>query len=105
MFGFIAFSQARLGSTVSDIKSEFWESRYKLKSGYDKDGDYYINIETERANVLYYFDSDIICTSTVIAPYNQGALNFYVEIITNSMLLFLQQSGKCILKMVLQILN
>lgn len=79
MFSFLVFSQARLGSTASDIKSEFWESRYKLKSGYDKDGDYYITIETERATVMYYFDTDKICTTTVIAPDNQGALNYYVE--------------------------
>lgn len=76
----IAFGQARLGSSAADIKSEFWESKYKLKSDYDKDGDYYITIETERATVFYYFNTDKVCTSTVIAPDNQGALNFYVEL-------------------------
>ena len=75
----IAFGQAWLGSSAADIKSEFWESKYKLKSGYDSDGDYYITIETERATVMYYFNSDKICTTSVIAPDNQGALNFYVE--------------------------
>jgi hypothetical protein len=28
----VAFGQARLGSTASEIRSEFWESRYKLKN-------------------------------------------------------------------------
>lgn len=75
----IVFGQARLGSTVSDIKSEFWESTYKQKSGYDEDGDYYITIETERATVTYYFNSDKVCVLTAIIPNNQGDLNFYVE--------------------------
>ena len=76
----IAFGQARLGTSAADIKSEFWENKYNLKSGYDKDGDHYITIETERATVIYYFNTDKVCTSTVIAPDNQGALNFYVEL-------------------------
>lgn len=76
----IVFGQARLGSSASEIKSEFWESKYKLKSGYDSDGDYYITIETERATVTYYFNSERVCTLTVIIPDNQGALNFYVEL-------------------------
>jgi hypothetical protein len=76
----LAFGQARLGSSVEEIKAEFWEDNYNLKSGYDSDGDYFIHIETERAAVTYYFSSDKICTSTFIAPKNQGALNFYVEL-------------------------
>lgn len=74
------FGQARLGSSASEIKSEFWESSYNQKSGYDKDGDYYITITTERATVTYYFNSDKICYLTTIIPDNQGALNFYVEL-------------------------
>jgi hypothetical protein len=76
----LLFGQARLGTSASDIKSEFGETSYNLKSGYDSDGDYYITVKTERANVVYYFNSAGICTSTIIAPDNQGALNFYVEL-------------------------
>jgi hypothetical protein len=76
----IVFGQARVGSSAADIKSEFWESSYNLKSGYNNDGDYYITIETERASVTYFFNSEKICTSTFIIPNNQGALNFYVEL-------------------------
>lgn len=76
----IAFGQARLGTSATDIRSEFSESRYNLKSGYDDDGDYYITIETERATVIYYFNSEKICYLTLIAPDNQGALNYYVEL-------------------------
>ena len=73
------FGQSRLGSTATDIKSEFYESTYEQKSGYDKDNDYYVNITTEKAYVTYYFNSEKICYLTIIAPKNQGALNFYVE--------------------------
>lgn len=76
----IVFGQARLGSTASEVKSEFWETSYNQKSGYDKDGDYYITITTERATVTYYFNSDKVCYLTAIIPDNQGALNFYVEL-------------------------
>ena len=76
----ISFGQARLGSTATDIKSEFSSSSNKLKSGYDSDGDYYVTIETERATVTYYFNTDKVCTTTIIIPDNQGQLNFYVEL-------------------------
>jgi hypothetical protein len=76
----VAFGQARLGTSATDIRSEFSASSYNLKSGYDDDGDYYITIETERATVIYYFNSDKICYLTLISPDNQGALNFYVEL-------------------------
>lgn len=74
------FSQARLGSPASEIKSEFWESSYNLKSGYTDDGIYFICIETKRASVVYYFDDNKICNLCAIVPDNQGALNYYVEL-------------------------
>lgn len=75
----ILFGQARNGNSAADISAEFSERIYDLKSGLTKDGDYYILIKTERASVLYNFDSDKVCTTTVIVPENDGALNFYVE--------------------------
>ncbi|MFK7947914.1 MAG: hypothetical protein AB8G11_10005 [Saprospiraceae bacterium] len=75
-----SFSQARLGSSATEIKNEFWESYYELDSGYDSDGDYYIKIEVEKASVIYFFDSDKICNRTFILPDNQGALNYFVEL-------------------------
>ncbi len=74
------FGQARLGSTATEIKNEFWESTYNLKSGYTDDGIYYVSIETERATVIYWFNTDKVCTLCMIVPDNQGALNFYVEL-------------------------
>jgi hypothetical protein len=75
----ILFGQARNGNSAADISAEFSERIYDLKSGLTKDGDYYILIKTERASVLYNFDSDKVCTTSVILPENDGALNFYVE--------------------------
>ncbi len=75
-----AFSQSRLGSSASEIKSEFWESSYNLSSGYSKNGTYYISIQTERATANYLFDDEGICNICMIIPDNQGALNFYVEL-------------------------
>ena len=76
----LAFSQARLGSSVDDIKNEFGEAEYNLKSGYSDDGTYYVTISTDRATVIYYFSKEKICTLCMIVPDNQGALNFYVEL-------------------------
>lgn len=76
----VIFGQARLGSSATEIKNEFWESSYNLKSGYTDDYTYYISIETERATVIYYFNSDKVCNLCAIAPDNQGQLNFYVEL-------------------------
>ena len=80
VMGITIFGQSRLGSTVSDIKSEFWEKKYDRKSGYTDNNQYYITIKTERANVIYYFDSNNVCNLTAIIPDNQGALNFYVQL-------------------------
>ena len=75
----VAFSQARLGSSASEIKSEFSERRYDLLD-YTENNIYYINITTERAIVVYHFSSDMKCILTRIIPDNQGSLNFFVEL-------------------------
>lgn len=75
-----SFSQARMNSSIAEIREEFSDSRYDLKSGYDKDGDFYLRIFTERATVFYYFNSNSICYMTIIKPDDQGALNYYAEL-------------------------
>jgi len=75
-----SFSQARLNTSLADIRAEFTESRYSLDSGYDSDGDLYIRIFTQRATVLYYFNKQRICYMTIIVPDDQGALNYYAEL-------------------------
>jgi hypothetical protein len=80
VFSSALFSQARLRSSVAEIRAEFSESRYALESGYDSDGDFYISIFTDRATVFYYFNSRRICYMTIIVPDDQGALNMYAEL-------------------------
>lgn len=79
----IAFGQGRLGATISNIKTEFQEKSYNLKSEYNTYGDYCISIEMDIANVFYYFKNDEICYLTSIIPKDQGALNYYVEMYNN----------------------
>jgi hypothetical protein len=76
----IAVAQSRLGSTQDQIRSEFWEKRHEMQSGYDKDGNAYTSIRTRNSTVFYYFNTAGDCTATFIIPDNQGALNFYVEL-------------------------
>jgi len=78
--GVSLFAQARLGSTSAAIRSEFAASEYHLKSGYLEDGTLYITIEVARASVIYYFNKNLFCIMTLIAPDDQGALNYYVEL-------------------------
>jgi|LakMenEpi03Aug12_release.lakeMendotaPanAssembly.Ray.scaffolds.fasta_scaffold86570_8 hypothetical protein len=70
-------AQCRIGSAYSDIYSEF---ETKNPSVYFTDeGQLYLSIEVITGTALYYFDSDKICTETVIFPKDDDAVNFYVE--------------------------
>lgn len=73
------YAQSRLGYSVSEIRQEFSESKYNLKSNYDKNNNFYISISTETSSVVYYFNSNDKCIITFIVPDNQGSLNAYVE--------------------------
>lgn len=72
-------AQSRLGSTAAEIRKEFSDPKYNLKTDYSSELGYYIQIETSVSFVVYYFDSDLICILCVIIPYNQKVLNYYVE--------------------------
>jgi hypothetical protein len=75
----LVFGQARLGYSAAEIKTEFSDSRYELTSDYYEDGIYYIAIKTEKATVMHLLNSDKICKASLILPYNDAALNYYVE--------------------------
>lgn len=84
VFGTINFQllgQARLGSKASDIRKEFSDPKYNLKSEY-KDGTLFIqiNIEELDMDVVYLCGSDEICNATAIIPKTQRALNTLVEL-------------------------
>lgn len=78
-----SYGQARIGYSAQEIKSEYWESEYNTTSGYNEDGIYYVSLETEKAFVIHFFNTDKISVMSLISPNNQGALNFYVELYNN----------------------
>jgi hypothetical protein len=73
------FCQARLGSSVAELKKEFSDKSFELVSGYDSEKDYYIRIWTDIATVYYYFEEDLLCNLVFITPDDNGKLNYYVE--------------------------
>lgn len=76
---FTLFSQARLGKTKREIVSEF--SELAPETGYDSNGNSYIDVEMTRAHVRYFIDpSSGLCNLTLILPKSQAALNYYVEL-------------------------
>lgn len=84
VFGTINFQllgQARLGSKASDIRKEFSDPKYNLKSEY-KDGTLFIQIDIEELDVkaLFLCGTNEICKATAIFPNNQKALNDLVEL-------------------------
>ncbi|MDZ4203460.1 MAG: hypothetical protein U1C46_01460 [Bacteroidales bacterium] len=78
-----ANSQGRLGYSASQILDEFSQPDYNLENGYDNDGDYFIKVKYERADVFYYFKTSDSCYLTLVAPESDGSLNSYVEAFNN----------------------
>lgn len=72
-------AQARLGSSLDDIKAEFSDPVHNFRIEYNKNGELFAYIDTDRATVLYSFDDEKYCDATAIFPANQGFLNAYVE--------------------------
>lgn len=86
--------QARLGSSVTDIKKEFSDKSHELKSGYDSDKNYYIRVFTDIATVFYYFDEDSYCDQVLIIPDDNGKLNYFVEDYNKSYVIISNQEWK-----------
>lgn len=81
IFSYASLSaQARLGSSISEIREEFKETKYHLKSNYDNKNDFNITVELTDSYVTYYFHKSTTCTATVIQPKNEGILNGLVEL-------------------------
>jgi len=74
-----AIGQARFGYSVNEIKSEFSDKKYNLSGDYGEDGIYHLIIQLPNANIIYLFDADKICNTTIVGPFDQNALNYYVE--------------------------
>jgi len=74
-------SQARLGSTRSQIYTEFAELIPTFSN--TSDGMEYLVVNIEDIMVLHYFNEEAVCTTSVIYPETQGALNSLVELYNN----------------------
>ena len=79
---FIAVSadaQSRIGYTLSDIRTEYAKSNYKMKLTANANGSSTFEVHMEKCIVLYILDKDNLCYSSAIFPSNQGVLNWFVE--------------------------
>lgn len=74
-----AHSQARLGSTIGEIYSEFKDDGITI--GNTDEGDKYAFMVLGNYLVTYFFfDKSPTCNATFIEPKTQGSLNSLVEI-------------------------
>ncbi len=73
------FAQARIGFSAAAIRQEFSQD-YKLESGTNDNGVYHISMDMNFAYVVYFFDDNYICTTTLILPANRKVLNNYVQL-------------------------
>jgi len=83
VFTITVFSQARIGYTEYQIRSDF--SDYYFVSNYLSDGAKYITMSNYYgADVSYLFDSLGICTLTFVSPYDNDALNTYAKLYSDN---------------------
>ena len=72
-----AKSQTRIGYTESQIRSEFYEKTFQTL--YTQNGNKVIYWRDYDKEVSYGFDNSGLCTVSMIQPFKQGLLNYYVE--------------------------
>lgn len=72
------YSQSRLGSSRSEIYSEF--QSLSPEFGATEDGTPTMSVMFGRSYTRYFFDDNNICNFVAIVPNRQGDLNYYVEL-------------------------
>ena len=77
LFPFASFSQARLGSTKSEIYTEFIDLAPRVSLA--PDGTEYLVLNIEEYMVLHYFDKADMCITSVIYPKTVAAQNALVD--------------------------
>ena len=77
LYSIATAAQARLGSTLTEIYSEFSDNNPSMKTL--DDGRKSLRVLTDRATIDYVFNSNQECEVTLILPNGQGDLNYYVE--------------------------
>jgi len=79
--GTLSYSQARLGSSYSDIYDEFRASYPQTRT--TDDNELLMVVSSEKLQTYYYFTNSKVCYRCVIYPKTEGALNGLVEIYNN----------------------
>lgn len=94
--GFNSFSQARIGFTESQIRSEFYYLSFE--EGVTTEGFKYIYANYERGTIAYYFDDTGLCILTRLIPFTQGDLNYLVESFNSKYVIISETQWKAYLK-------
>lgn len=81
LFTFAVNAQARLGVTYNDVYEEY---RYLTPTVTTEKQGLCLDVTTPTVQLLYYFDEDKNCKTTIIYPKSQGILNGYVERYNNN---------------------
>ena len=73
----------RLGQTINMIMKEYSSRKYQLEYGkmsdyLDSDG-FFVEVQTKRAEVDYFFNKDKYCLVTNITPYSEEDLKWYIK--------------------------
>ena len=81
LFTFALNAQARLGVSYNDVYEEY---RYLTPTVTTEKQGLCLDVTTSTVQLLYYFNEDKNCKTTIICPRTQGILNGYVEKYNNS---------------------
>ena len=74
-------AQARLGVSYNDVYEEY---RYLNPTITTEKQGLCLDVSLSTVQILYYFDEDKMCKTTIICPRAQSVLNGYVEKYNNS---------------------
>lgn len=75
-----AFSQHRIGSSLSEVQTEFQNSKYETDILNRIDGTVCgLIVKTQFSNIVYMFNEFDICNSTLIRPLNDLYFKWNIE--------------------------
>jgi outer membrane lipoprotein-sorting protein len=93
----IGKTQARLGSTLADIKTDYPDKFFKI--GYSNSGTKYATCQMNFGTFGYYFDSETgLCNICMQVVDNMEALNAQIEVYNKKYVIISETSWKAYLK-------
>ena len=97
MFPLLGKAQARLGSTLEEIKTEFSDKEFTY--GVTDDGEKYIFTNMKYGSFLYYFDKETNkCDLCAQIPFTSVSLSEQIEIYNNKYVVVTEKSWKAYLE-------